>query len=108
MTPVSERGISLKISAFSPSDCNHGFRDFRLQDDYPIWFYCDMDTDQDWNWAAERERADQMKLERYHDPDHGWENGRQGPVNVGARKRITEKLTLWDGDGTGKAPPLPR
>ncbi|KAK3943296.1 hypothetical protein QBC46DRAFT_307703 [Diplogelasinospora grovesii] len=89
--PVSERGVSLEISAFSPSDHKHGFRDFRLQDDYPIWF-----------------DSDQMKLERYHDPDHGWENGRQGPVSLGARKRITEKLTLWDGDGTGKAPPLPK
>lgn len=94
-------GLSLEISAFSPSDYQHGFRDFRLQDDYPIDFIFDTWGDEDMDWMVERERAEQMKLEQHHDPDHGWENGRQNPVSLGARKRVTEKLTMWDGAVAG-------
>jgi hypothetical protein len=102
-------GLTLEISAYSPSDCKHGFRDFRLQDDYPIWFDCDKYTDQMRDWPAERQRASQMKLERYHDPGHGWENGRQTAVSLGARKRITQRLRLCGGDGAKTTPPrLPK
>lgn len=87
-------GLSLDIGIQSPSDCQHGFRDFRLQDDYPICFNYDAWADEAAKWEVEKERAEQMKLKPYHDPRHGWENGKQRPVPLEARMRITEKLTL--------------
>ncbi|KAK3380923.1 hypothetical protein B0H63DRAFT_545151 [Podospora didyma] len=92
-------GLSLEVSAFSPSNYRHGFRDFRLQDDYPIWFNFEACDDEDMDWVADRERAERMKLEKHHDPDHGWDNGTQSPVSLGARKRINKNLSLqWDDD----------
>ncbi|KAK0726068.1 hypothetical protein B0H67DRAFT_642399 [Lasiosphaeris hirsuta] len=93
-TPMSARGIYLDLSIFSPGDYQHGFRDFRLQPDYPIWFNWDAYADLDLDFPVERERTAQLQAELFHDPSHGWENGHQGPVALGARKRVTEPLTL--------------
>jgi len=91
---MSARGICLDLSTFSPSDYQHGFRDFRLQPDYPIWFNWDAYADLDLDFPVERERAAQLQAEPFHDPSHGWENGYQGPLALGATKRVTEPLTL--------------
>ncbi|KAK3316756.1 hypothetical protein B0H66DRAFT_641543 [Apodospora peruviana] len=102
-TPASERGIYLDTSTFAPSDCRHRFRDLWLQPDYPIWFTLDAYADNDLDFPAERERAAQLQAEEpFHDPSHGWKNGHQGPVALGARKRVTETLTL-----SGKGSTLP-
>ncbi|KAK3363776.1 hypothetical protein B0T25DRAFT_492724 [Lasiosphaeria hispida] len=93
-TPMSARGIYLDLSTFSPSDYQHSFRDFRLQPDYPIWFNWDAYADLDLDFPVERKRAAQLQAEPFHDPSHGWENGHQGPVALGARKRVTEPVTL--------------
>ncbi|KAK3370963.1 hypothetical protein B0T24DRAFT_303592 [Lasiosphaeria ovina] len=107
MTMVMMGGLSLEISAFSPSDYQHGFRDFRLQDGYPISFNFDAWADKHMDWPAKRERAEQ--LEQHHVPAHGWEKGRQGPVSLGARKRITEELTLrGENNASGKDSQLPK
>ncbi|KAK3328778.1 hypothetical protein B0H66DRAFT_539336 [Apodospora peruviana] len=100
------RGLSLEIHSFSPSDYQHRFGDFRLKDDYPLHFTEKACADERLGWVAECERAKQMKLERHHDFNHGWEKGTQFMAGLGARKRVTKTLfPLYD--GRGRLPEVP-
>jgi len=96
--PALPKGISLDIRTFSPSDYQHGLREFWLQPDYPILFSWDAYADSDLSFQVERERAaQQLQADgsgSFHDPPHGWENGRQCPGALEGRKRVTQPLTL--------------
>ncbi|KAK5659352.1 hypothetical protein OQA88_1445 [Cercophora sp. LCS_1] len=94
--PVS-RALSLEISAYSPSDYQHGFKDFRLKNDYPICFDTDVYIGEGNGFAAEKQFLKMTKQEQHDDPVHGWANGTQSPVCLGTRKRLTETLSLDQG-----------
>lgn len=89
-----EGGLTLDIGIHSQSDFRHGFRDFRLENDYPICFNYDAVPDSYAGLEVEHKRAIEILEKPYHDPHHGWVRGRPHRVSFGARLRITEQLVL--------------
>jgi hypothetical protein len=75
--------LLLELGAYSPSDSNHVFRDFRLQEDYPYLVQEDIEK-----------KYDAYKLKEGRDTElndlfHGWTNGRrQGKPTFESKKRV--------------------
>ncbi|POR32516.1 Uncharacterized protein TPAR_07266 [Tolypocladium paradoxum] len=61
-----QRGLTLELGAYPPSDLRHVFRDFRLEDDYPYR----IEADQEREFNAYGSRA--FHHGKLNDPFHGW------------------------------------
>jgi hypothetical protein len=83
-------GIKLELGTFSPSDSKHTFRDFHLKPDY--LFHTIQDIEDGVNDAANKQHA--AGLPNLSDPSHGWVNGQQNEVNLGARQRLSGSLPM--------------
>lgn len=73
---VDHEGMELEISVHSPSDCQHVFRPFCLQDDYPykdasMFYYTRLNQRDNYEALRHRHAAEAT----YHDPPHGWNHG---------------------------------
>lgn len=76
--------LCLDLSVHSPSDCEHSFRPWCLEDDYPFqhsdlrWMpmlktYKELPDPQVPNWEVLSRRRDEEEL--FHDVSHGWDHG---------------------------------
>lgn len=100
-------GMTLELSASSPSDSEHLYRDFRLQDNYPYLTEEDLDPDYQ---AYERPSRELAEL---NDKLHNWSSGRIDKYNRLSVMRLlgTEPLDLdfsgmSPGTYTGKFPTI--
>ena len=90
-----EKGIALSISTYSPSDRQHGFRQFDSQEGgYPIWFIEDALTNTVLKFPAQRAaRAAQEARETAAQPSHD-----DTSLVAAAREHITQTLTIHGGN----------
>ncbi|KAM7209730.1 hypothetical protein V8F20_000133 [Naviculisporaceae sp. PSN 640] len=81
-----EHGLTLELSAFSPSDSKHAFKYFRLEQSYPYLNFRELDP----KLTAYKTH---LKANRsLHDPAHGWTKGHQEPPDQGSKLRIQGSL----------------
>lgn len=91
-----KHGLTLELSAFSPSDSKHAFKYFCLEQNYPYQRFSDCDP----KFTAYKLRAKQMKDDgSLHDPAHGWVEGYQVPPTSGAKLRLQGSLLFLPEDG---------
>ncbi|KAK0648709.1 hypothetical protein B0T16DRAFT_388891 [Cercophora newfieldiana] len=83
---IWEKGIALSISTYSPSDCQHGFRDFDPQDGQPIWFTTDALANKALDFPVQRARAAQGTSQTPNDN------------SPGDQEQITKALTIQGGN----------
>ncbi|KAG4433506.1 hypothetical protein IFR05_011015 [Cadophora sp. M221] len=84
-------GLTLELGAYSASDSEHTFRDFRLKPSYPIQSPRDIDD------SYTSYCLHDQSQETLDDPTHGWVDGHQAhfaQILEGAKKRLTGTLTL--------------
>ena len=84
-------GLTFELSAFSPSDSSHSFKDFRLEQSYPY----QEEEDLDQNFDAYKLRDDQHKLDgTLDDAEHGWTNGHCETTEFGSKRRLMGRLVF--------------
>jgi len=84
-------GLTFELSAFSPSDSSHSFKDFRLEQSYPY----QEEEDLDQNFDAYKLRDDQHKLDgTLDDAEHGWTNGHCETTELGSKRRLMGRLVF--------------
>ncbi|KAK0727211.1 hypothetical protein B0T26DRAFT_799282 [Lasiosphaeria miniovina] len=90
--PSYRKGITLDIGVYSPSDCRHQFRDFHLDEVYPMQEVRDVFADP--LWEAYTEHKARRGLATLDDSHHSWSNGQRSYIPLTSRLRLTREMSL--------------
>ncbi|CZR56373.1 uncharacterized protein PAC_06261 [Phialocephala subalpina] len=87
-----QKGLTLELGVYSPSDSQHTTRDFHLEPEYPYQEAKDLDS----HFEAYKQRANRLGLDSLNDPYHSWVDGHQDPdsISLESKQRIMGTLTI--------------